>query len=118
MIRTALPIHLQPPGQSTEISIMENIVLATKREGLRCHIGLVIAQKIQGRYASLGWDASARSAHEGISPTGAVYRAPGEFQAALGFNVLLSPNFRALKNNAPSTAPAGGPESSSFDDRG
>ena len=38
------------------ISIMENIVLSTSPEGLRCHIGLVIVQKIQKWHAALGWE--------------------------------------------------------------
>ena len=32
---------------------MENIVLSTSPEGLRCHIGLVIVQKIQKWHAAL-----------------------------------------------------------------
>ena len=58
-LRTHVPDRL--------ISIMENIVLSTSPEGLRCHIGLVIVQKMQKWHAALGWDASAQSQ---VSPRG------------------------------------------------
>ena len=58
-LRTHVPDRLK--------SIMENIVLSTSPEGLRCHIGLVIVQKMQKWHAALGWDASAQSQ---VSPRG------------------------------------------------